>query len=541
MNLAGKRVAIYARFSSENQREASIADQVRRCSQHVERLGGDVAQSLIFDDRAISGATAVRPGFEKMMRLATATPPQIDAIVTEDMSRISRDFADSAVIFKRLQFSRVPLLGVSDGIDTSARGAKMAYTFSSMKNDLFLDDLREKTVRGLEGRALAGMSTGMLPFGFCSSPATDAYGNITGYRIEVHPERAAIVRRMFADYIAGASLATVAIELVRRGVQSPRAHTRHARKGWSAETIRVILRNEKYIGRWTYGASTWVRDPSTGAHVKQAPLDRVPIVTERRDLAIVEPATFEAARTRSSQARTFYRSRGSGAGVPQKKTEYPFSSLLYCSCGAPMIVYNSRPARYRCAAFEKRKLCSNDVSFRDDAARPAILGAIRERLGRPEAVAYAQKRIAAKLGAAGREVDGDLVERRGRLARHEERIRGLVNFIADGDRSDAVVSALLDLEASAKSERAAITEIEQRARQPVNLPSVERVREMIGQIETAVTAEPTRAREALRTLLGGGRFVMTAQPDRTYHVKSTLYPLALSMYNTAGSARSRLL
>ena len=57
----------------------------------------------------------------------------------------------------------------------------------------------------------------------------------------------------------------------------------------------------------------------------------------------------------------------------------------------------------------------------------------------------------------------------------------------------------------------------------------------------AVGAEPVRARETLRALLQGGPIVMTPQPDRTYHVKSTLYPLAVAMYNTAGSAGSRLL
>lgn len=541
MNLAGKRVAIYARFSSENQRETSIVDQVRRCTQHVERLGGVVVGSLVFEDRALSGATMVRPSFEAMMRLATSTPPKLDAIVTEDMSRISRDFADSAAVFKRLQFSRVPLLGVSDGIDTSARGAKMAFTFSSMKNDLYLDDLREKTIRGMEGRAIAGMSTGMLPFGFCSSAITDRYGKITGYKIELHPERAAIVRWMFAAYISGASLSMIATDLVRRGVDSPRAHTRHITKGWSAETIRAILRNEKYLGRWTYGASTWVRDPSTGSHVKQAPLDRAPIVTENAELAIVDAQIWNAARERMASARTFYRCGDRAGAVPQKRTEYPFSSLLFCSCGAPMIVYNSKPSRYRCAAFEKRKLCSNDVSFRDDVARPAILGAIRDRLSRPEALAYAQKKMAEMLGIYERGASTELGECRARLARHQGRIKGLVSFLADGDRSEAVVSSLRDLEASAKLEQTAIAEIEARGRKPIALPSVAHIRELVGDLETAVRAEPARARETLRTLLQGGPIVMTAQPDRTYHVKSTLYPLTLAMYNTAGSARSHLL
>jgi DNA invertase Pin-like site-specific DNA recombinase len=97
-NLTGLRVAIYARYSSDNQREASIDDQVRRCRVHVEACGGTVTPELIFADHAVSGASLQRPAFEKMMALATAKQRGLDAIVTEDLSRITRDFADAAQV-----------------------------------------------------------------------------------------------------------------------------------------------------------------------------------------------------------------------------------------------------------------------------------------------------------------------------------------------------------------------------------------------------------------------------------------------------------
>ena len=86
----------------------------------------------------------------------------IDGIVPEDLSRISRDTADSATVFKKLQFYAVPLLSVGDGIDTSAKGAKLSYTVKSLVADLDIEDLQgDKTLRGLEGRALSqGFATG---------------------------------------------------------------------------------------------------------------------------------------------------------------------------------------------------------------------------------------------------------------------------------------------------------------------------------------------------------------------------------------------
>ena len=64
--------------------------------------GGDPSKAEIFPDYAVPGASLVRPGFEAMMR--AVTEKRIGVIVTEDISRISRDFADAAMIFKRLQF-----------------------------------------------------------------------------------------------------------------------------------------------------------------------------------------------------------------------------------------------------------------------------------------------------------------------------------------------------------------------------------------------------------------------------------------------------
>lgn len=110
---------------------------------------GDVALDVeVFADYAVSGAGLNRPGFEALM--AAVKAGLVTSIVTEDISRISRDFADAAHIFKELQYARVPLIGIADGIDTSAKHAKLTYTLKSLVADLYLDDLRDKTLRGLE-------------------------------------------------------------------------------------------------------------------------------------------------------------------------------------------------------------------------------------------------------------------------------------------------------------------------------------------------------------------------------------------------------
>ena len=190
-------VAIYARFSSSLQNERSIEDQVRRCRDFITANGGNADMAEVFPDYAISGSSLDRRGLEAMM-LGVETG-YIKAIVVEDMSRVSRDIADSATLFKKLQFYQVPLLGVADGIDTSARGAKLSYTVKSLVADMYLEDLRDKTLRGLEGRALAGFATGNVPYGFHTVPVVDTFGKSIGNKIEVHEGESKILIRILTS------------------------------------------------------------------------------------------------------------------------------------------------------------------------------------------------------------------------------------------------------------------------------------------------------------------------------------------------------
>jgi DNA invertase Pin-like site-specific DNA recombinase len=74
-------VGIYARFSSEGQREASIEDQVRTCRRLCAEKGWQIA--AVYEDRAISGATILQPGYQRLM--VDARAGRIGAIVAEGL------------------------------------------------------------------------------------------------------------------------------------------------------------------------------------------------------------------------------------------------------------------------------------------------------------------------------------------------------------------------------------------------------------------------------------------------------------------------
>jgi DNA invertase Pin-like site-specific DNA recombinase len=188
-------VAIYARYSSENQRDASITDQFRVCREFAQRQGWKVAAE--YSDHAVSGATIMRPGFQAMMR--EALQKKFDIVMAEALDRFSRDQEDTAGLFKRLTFAGVNIVTLAEGDITH-----LHIGLKGTMNALFLKELAEKTRRGLRGRIELGKAGGGVSFGYRIVRRLENGLVTTGER-EIVPEEAAIVRRIFSDYAAGAS------------------------------------------------------------------------------------------------------------------------------------------------------------------------------------------------------------------------------------------------------------------------------------------------------------------------------------------------
>jgi len=151
------RVAIYARYSSDNQRDASIEDQIAVCRRYAERQGWTVVDW--YADRAISGASLLRPGIQSLME--NAGKGGFDMVFAEALDRLSRDQEDVAGIFKRLSFAGVKIMTLSEG-----EISPLHVGLKGTMNALFLKDLADKTRRGLQGRIEAGKSAGGLCFGY---------------------------------------------------------------------------------------------------------------------------------------------------------------------------------------------------------------------------------------------------------------------------------------------------------------------------------------------------------------------------------------
>jgi site-specific DNA recombinase len=147
------RCAIYARYSSDSQREASIEDQVRICRVQAEREGWRVVE--LFTDYAVSGATTLRPGYQALQQAMRAGA--VDVVLAESLDRLSRGQEHVAGFYKQARFAGVRIITLAEGeIGELHIGLKVTM------GALYLRDLADKTRRGLKGRVRQGRSGGGL-------------------------------------------------------------------------------------------------------------------------------------------------------------------------------------------------------------------------------------------------------------------------------------------------------------------------------------------------------------------------------------------
>jgi site-specific DNA recombinase len=150
-------VAIYARYSSDLQRAASIEDQIRLCQKRVACEGWTTFKC--YTDQAMSGASLMRPGIQLLIQDALAG--RFHVVLAESLDRLSRDLENIAGLYKRLAFAGVQIVTLSDGVISD-----MHVGLKGTMAALFLKDPADKTRRGIRGRIEAGKSGGGNSYGY---------------------------------------------------------------------------------------------------------------------------------------------------------------------------------------------------------------------------------------------------------------------------------------------------------------------------------------------------------------------------------------
>jgi len=486
------RVALYARYSSENQKDSSITDQFRNCARYAQREGWTIVER--YSDKAISGTQdeTGRDGYAAMLKAARAQ--QFDVLLVDDLSRLSRDSMKTEEARRLFVFLKIRLIGISDGIDTAARGHKALSGFKGLMNDLFLDDLRDKTHRGLMGQALKGNNCGGRNYGYKHVPSyhptdTDEYGRpkILAVRRVIDEEQARVVRLIFEWYAGGKSPRQIVAELNRLKVPSPGASYRRrrpcARYGtWAASVLHGELRratgmltNPIYIGRVIWNRREWVLNPETKRKLPKLRPESEWIVTEQRHLRIVPQALWLKVQERRKAA-------AHGAYDKARTHKYLLSGLLKCAeCESNFVMQSYY--QYGCAGHKDRggSVCGNGLKVSRTLAEQKLLAGIQRDLFTPEGLALFVKETSRLLSERSRQRQPERDRARLRLNEVEGEIANITKAIKVGIITATTKTALMNAEAERTQLQQTMTASEETVDKVVTLlPRVkERYRTMI--------------------------------------------------------------
>lgn len=420
-----KRVAVYARFSSDRQNESSCADQIALCEAWAGRQGLSVTAT--YEDAAISGASTInRNGLASLMRDARAK--RFDVVLCEALDRLSRDQADLAALKKQLAFIGVSIMTVQDG-----EVGAMHIGLKGLMGELFLADLAQKTHRGQSARVRAGAVGGGRSFGY--EPVPGQPGALTIIEAE-----AAVVRRIFADYRAGRSARDIAAALNADRVPAPRGGK------WNASTItgsrkrqNGILQNALYAGRIVWNRQRFIKDPATGKRVSRPNPPSEWVNTDVPDLAIVDAETFGAVSGRRAERSSAHAQHASG------RPKHVLSGLVKCGCCGASYTVIGRD-RLGCAGFRERGDCTNSRTVERRHIEQRVLSALQAHLTSPKLIAEYVRAYHESYHLQAVADRRDRVQLQRRLGEITRQIETIVDRILAGTITPAIEARLPALE-----------------------------------------------------------------------------------------------
>ena len=434
------RAVIYARYSSENQRDASIEDQLRVCRARAEREGWDVIET--FADHATSGATNLRPGYQAM--LAAFGAGKIDLVMAESLDRFSRDLEHIASFYKHCVFRDIRIHTLAEGVVS-----ELHIGLKGTMGALYLKDLADKTRRGLEGKIHAGRQAGSPAYGYSVVRQLRDDGELDRGLRAIEPIQAAIVKRIFEAYADGASPRRIAQKLNAENIAAPGGRT------WFNSSILGrpkrsdgLLRNQLYIGRVVWRRRINAKDPVTGARVRRDNPPDTYLIKDVPHLRIVDDDLWVRVQARLHQEaapRTSSAANSKTAFWDRRRPRHLLSGKVFCGgCGRMMRLGGQDYLRCDAAA---HGTCHNRRTIRRGPLEAHVMELLARQLMQPELVAEFIKAYHLEWQRLVGEMRSQAGSRQREHAALDRKIDNLVDAVADGRGSKALLAKLAEYEA----------------------------------------------------------------------------------------------
>lgn len=304
-----RKAAIYARYSSDNQRDESIDAQIAAMETYAKNNNIRIVATYI--DRAKSATSDQRPSFQEMIKMSETG--LFDTIMVHKLDRFARSKYDSAIYKQKLKANKVQLVSVTEQLDGSPESIILESVLEAMA-EYYSKNLAREVRKGLNENAKSAMHTGgVAPLGY----------DIVDKKLVVNEKEAHAVKIIFEMYADGHSYSEIINVLNGKGFLTKKG------KQFFKNSLTEILRNEKYRGVYIYNKSASKSANGTYNRHAYKPDDEI-VRIEGGCPAIVSNEIFEAVKKRQTENLKKFKKN-------KARQKYLLSGLVFCGvCGSPM-------------------------------------------------------------------------------------------------------------------------------------------------------------------------------------------------------------
>jgi site-specific DNA recombinase len=414
------RAAIYARYSSDNQREESIDAQIRAIKEYCRKKDFEIVK--IYTDEAASATTDERPSFLNMVK--DSSLQLFDVLIVHKLDRFARNRYDSAFYKRQLKLNHVRVLSVLENLDDSPESIILESVLEGMA-EYFSVNLARETMKGLKENALKGKHNGGTP------PLGYDY---IDEKYVVNNTEAVAVKHIFKRYSENVGYKTIIQELKAMGCKTKRGND------FTQTSIHDMLKNEKYTGTYVFNRQSERINGKRNQHKKKNDdqIIKVPNIFPR----LIDDSVFMKINDRM-------KNRANGAN--SAKEIYLLSGKIFCGkCGAAMIGHTSHNKGYKycsyvCGTRYRTKNCDKKAINRDTIEQLAMYD-LEDAIFNEKAIKQLLNKLVALFNASKTEDKNDLKMFEKKLKEIDKNIDNIVKAVAKGLYSPAMNKAMENLE-----------------------------------------------------------------------------------------------
>ena len=428
IDMRPKRVAAYCRVSTDREEQEHSFETQKTMYTEMIMMKPTWQMAGIYADEGITGTVAKkRPGFMKMIE--DCRKGKIDMIVTKSVSRFSRNNLDCLMYVRELKQLGIPIIFEKEGINTIQVSSELLLTLFGALSQAESESISMNVKLGIR----QSLKNGNVRF---------SYKTFLGYRKgadgqpEIVPEQADIVRRIYNDFLAGATYLEIAKRLTEEHVPTMGGGNR-----WFSERIKSILKNEKYKGDALL-QKTYITDPIS-KRVKKNNGELPMYYVENSHPAIIERRIFDRVQEEIARraGKKKVKQTGTKTELGRYSGKYALTELLYCGeCGTPYRRCTwSRDGKkkivWRCVSRLDygKKYCKNSPSVEESRLHNAIAAAITKKANSEEINIGGIMDHIESFGSQ-RDTDG-IIQRQRRIAEIEKVIDDLARLNSDEAQS----------------------------------------------------------------------------------------------------------